>query len=501
MSQSQLELSAAEQGVLLSRIGKLAREYAPEGGRRIEIDFQQLGELVELEARTVDDSTERLFATPPELLDLLTELRTGMYRPGRGAWLRARYTLNLESIEHAGATFDFDFALDDEPRWHHPPDDASTAFADELATFPRAAEHIPDWWRLRIGLPLNLNFRRAQVVRTETAPLPEAEVPHVLHYLETEPVVSGEDESGPDVFASDADPVPAGLHTDGIWIWPAAVPYYLRKYAIAPEPELVEHIRARNFQPPYVPPLVRRTAAADLRGEPRPEPGLADYARTTADLAARWETQPNPRLRELEVLMVLAKRLGEQGVWPSAYRIGGRADGAWCLNSTANGWEVAYYTGETPVSPQLFDRVTDAAQQLLGALLMHPARITAGQETPLETATELADWPIGPSDGEPPLTLLRNKRMLALTAGSTVLRFGDDTGNLVHLAGARFPSTSLPLERERTRRQYRLHRRLYVLSGITVPWANMPGGAVAYVLPKTVGEHVADGSLIELPES
>ncbi|WP_143265332.1 glycohydrolase toxin TNT-related protein, partial [Amycolatopsis lexingtonensis] len=196
-----------------------------------------------------------------------------------------------------------------------------------------------------------------------------------------------------------------------------------------------------------------------------------------------------------ELLIVLVQRLGEHGVWPEAYRVGERADGTWCLNFTTDGWEVAAYAGGKPREPKFFDRLEDAAQQLLGALLLHPARMTAGHETPLETARELDDWPVHPAPGEPPLTLLRNKRITRLVAGTVVLRFGEEPGNLVHHGEVRFATTSLPLERERERRSYRLRRPLHVITGITVPWANLPGGAVAFVLPKTIAEHESDGSL------
>jgi hypothetical protein len=82
-----------------------------------------------------------------------------------------------------------------------------------------------------------------------------------------------------------------------------------------------------------------------------------------------------------------------------------------------------------------------------------------------------------------------------LAEGTVVLRFGEEPGNLVHHGEVRFVTTSLPLERERVARTYRLRRSLHVITGVTVPWANLPGGAVAYVLPKPISEHESDGSL------
>jgi Tuberculosis necrotizing toxin len=353
--------------------------------------------------------------------------------------------------------------------------------------------------------PLTVTFRHARVVDAQPKgkapvidrpPLPEEEIPLALRYLERQPAVLVSSGLGPDIFSGGEPDVPQSYHTDGTWIWHASVPHYLRKYGTPPEPAFVAHMRAREFQPPYVEKLVRRTAAADLLGRPRPSADARAADPTSGDIAAALETRPDPKLEDPALLVVLAQRLGEQGVWPEAYRIAARADDALCLNATTErGWEVAWHENGSPLEPRYFDQAEAAAQYLLGSLLLHPARMTAGRETPLETAAELADWPIQPTDGEPPLTLLRNKRIVRLTAGTPVLRFGPDSGNLVHHDEARFPTTSLPIERERDEQRYRLCRGLSVILGIAVPWAGLPGGAVSYVLPKAIRDHVADGSL------
>ncbi|OXM71094.1 hypothetical protein CF165_02720 [Amycolatopsis vastitatis] len=460
-------LSPEEQRAVLVRLGKLVRQHRADAAAPAVVDFRQLGKHTEIAGHNT--------ATPDELADVFTELRAGMYAEGHGTWLQARFTLD------PGGTFDFDFALDDDPLWTDSPEPA--AYPEELGEYPRADEHIPDWWRLRAQLPLGVVFRHADVggPDADRPPLTDTEVPLVLQYLEREAVVH---EDGDERF-----------HTDGTWIWHAAVPHLLAEYGVPPEPDLVAHIRRHHYQPPYVEPLVRRTAEADLLGKPRPKPGRGDVKKTVGDVVAELETTPDPKLADDELLIVLVQRLGEHGVWPEAYRVGERVDGTWCLNYTSDGWEVAAYAGGEPREPKYFGRLEDAAQQLLGALLLHPARMTAGHETPLETAKELDDWPVHPAPGEPPLTLLRNKRITRLVAGTVVLRFGEEPGNLVHHGEVRFATTSLPLERERVRRSYRLRRPLHVITGITVPWANLPGGAVAFVLPKTIAEHESDGSL------
>ncbi|MFI5607717.1 TNT domain-containing protein [Amycolatopsis sp. NPDC051903] len=452
-------LSESEQHALLVEIGRLIRAHSPEPSAPAGIGFAQVGGHTEVQPRNSEASED--------VTGKFEALRAGMYRQGRGTWLQARFVLAPDG------TFDFDFYVDGDPQWSTPAE--ADAYRDELETFPRDDEHIPDWWRLRVGLALGVRFRRARPaeVGEEREPLSDEELALVLQYLEREALVG------------DAH------RTDGTWLWPETVPHQLRRHGIAPEPELVAHIRELGFQPPYVEPLVRRTAEADLLGQPRPRPGAEDGQRTEGDVAAELETSADPELSDEQLLVVLVQRLGSFGVWPQAYRIGAAEAGKWCLTRGEAGWTVTSATG----AEQTFAHLPDAAQQLLGALLLHPARLTGGRETPLETAKEVDDWPIQPAAGDPPLTLLRNKRLTRLPEGTVVLRFGEEPGNLVHHGEVRFATTSLPLERERVAHTYRLRRSLHVVTGVTVPWANLPGGAVAYVLPKPIAEHESDGSL------
>nr|WP_116206277.1 TNT domain-containing protein [Amycolatopsis circi] len=439
----------------LVEIGRLIRANRADPDAAAGIGFAQLGDHFEVQTRNTVASTE--------VVQRFTSLRAEMYQEGRGTWIQARYVLTPDGA------FEFDYFTDGEPPWTTPPD--SIAYLAELATFPRDDEHLPDWWRLHVGLPLGVEFRHATAGTGE--PLSEEELPLVLRYLEREAAV-GEKH-----------------RTDGTWIWPVEVAEHLREHGTAPEPELLQHIRDLGFHPPYVEHLVRRTAEADLAGKPRPRPTPDDVQRTAGDVAAERETNPDPVLSDAELLTHLGHRLDSFGVWRDVRCLGGREAGKWSLYQVKAGWAVVAPDGRE----QIFARLEDAAQQLLGALLMHPARATGGRETPLETAREVADWPVQPAPGDPPLTLLRNKRLTRLAEGTVVLRFGEEPGNLVHHQAVRFATTSLPLERERMTSTFRLRRSLQVITGVTVPWANLPGGAVAYVLPKPIAEHESDGSL------
>ncbi|GAA3050143.1 MULTISPECIES: hypothetical protein [unclassified Kitasatospora] len=43
--------------------------------------------------------------------------------------------------------------------------------------------------------------------------------------------------------------VPMGFRTDGRWIWTDTVTYYLEEYGLAPDPELLAHVREQLDEP------------------------------------------------------------------------------------------------------------------------------------------------------------------------------------------------------------------------------------------------------------
>ncbi|MFJ4658144.1 hypothetical protein ACIP5Y_43330 [Nocardia sp. NPDC088792] len=69
----------------------------------------------------------------------------------------------------------------------------------------------------------------------------------VLAFLESAPLVLAARSLGTDEFEPADKDVPLSYRTDGVWVWPGAVPHYLHKHGIAPEPDLVRHIIDRGF--------------------------------------------------------------------------------------------------------------------------------------------------------------------------------------------------------------------------------------------------------------
>ncbi|GAB3486936.1 TNT domain-containing protein [Amycolatopsis cihanbeyliensis] len=495
----------ADPSALLRAIGRTLVHEMPEGWQRVGAQFRQVGDYAELEVRAVAEDMTVSLSAPPELGQLFARLRAAMYDPATGTWLQGTFTLD------AASNFDFDYETDTEPNWRLTPEGrpGARSYDAELEYFPRERKNVPQWLAAKAGLPLEVTFRQARVVDghnpgeqpvVNRPPVPAEEARAVLGYLYRAPIVLTRPATGPDLFAPNgpAD-VPDAFHTDGVWIWPAAVPHYLRKYGVPPDPELLDHIRAQNHRTPYVPERVRTTAEAEILGQPHPPQQAADLIEY--DQFGRIERGAEPKdLRASEVLSLLRTRLAEHGIPDTAYRIGTPAEGAWCLRRTDQGWEVARHAEGGPTEPlleaQYFPEIEPAARALLGSLLLYPGRgaVPADQEA-AEPAAQAPDWPILPMRGEPPLTFFRAKRMVVLPAGTRVLRFGNEGGNLVHAESTRFPETSLGQQREFERGTYLLRRPLRVLTGVTLPWAGLPGGAIAYLLPRALGQHLETGAI------
>jgi hypothetical protein len=65
--------------------------------------------------------------------------------------------------------------------------------------------------------------------------------------------------------------VPLGFRSDGRWVWPDAVAYYLKSYRLAPEPELIEHLLASSPPTPLTR-LARHRALVTLFAPTEMEP-------------------------------------------------------------------------------------------------------------------------------------------------------------------------------------------------------------------------------------
>jgi hypothetical protein len=90
-----------------------------------------------------------------------------------------------------------------------------------------------------------------------------AERDRLLGYLEHGVTVVETMSAGPDrVDPTRQYAVPVTYRTDGVWVWPAAVEYYLRHHRIGPEPEFRRWIAGRDYRVPPVPDEVAARARA-----------------------------------------------------------------------------------------------------------------------------------------------------------------------------------------------------------------------------------------------
>jgi len=66
--------------------------------------------------------------------------------------------------------------------------------------------------------------------------------------------------------------VPMNFRTDGTWIWTDTTTYYLERHNLAPDPELLGHIRAADYRMPEVDGVAVHRTMAVLQEPPEDEP-------------------------------------------------------------------------------------------------------------------------------------------------------------------------------------------------------------------------------------
>ncbi|RRO18951.1 hypothetical protein EIL87_05480 [Saccharopolyspora rhizosphaerae] len=284
-------LDEATQQQLIQEIGRVIVRALPPGWQEATTEYRAVGGHVETSCRLIAPNGSAIpLAAPSEVDPLFARLRHGMHQPDRGTWFSAVYRLQRPG------SYAVDFNGDQEPDWQTAP--PASAYAEELRLHPRPAEATPQWLTDAAaaqstaaptptaqassaqassapssGAP---SLRTAEVFDdrgkpiTERAEIGRAEADRVAEYLEKAPVVLAarsydDDRLDPQRTAS----VPMTFHTDGNWIWPGAVGYYLRQHGVAPEPDLLNHIRARGFQLPEVSEPQRELAVSVITGERR----------------------------------------------------------------------------------------------------------------------------------------------------------------------------------------------------------------------------------------
>lgn len=271
-------LDEAGQQQLIQQIGRVIVQSLPPGWHEASVEYRAVGSHGELAAQLVaPNGTLVPLSAPTDVAPMFDQLRHGMHQQDRGTWISALYRLQRPS------SYSVDFNGDYEPSWRTPPSDEE--FAEELRRFPRAAENTPAWLAERAGLGGQTDaaaedvgsLRTAEVFDgadsagrpvTDRPKVASSERDQLIDYLEQAPVVLAAhsfdtDQLDPDGSAS----VPLTFHTDGSWIWPGAVGYYLRTHGVPPEAELVTHIRQQGFEPPRIDEHVREAAVSAITAD------------------------------------------------------------------------------------------------------------------------------------------------------------------------------------------------------------------------------------------
>ncbi|SER79323.1 glycohydrolase toxin TNT-related protein [Actinokineospora terrae] len=297
------QLNPTEQDALVKQIGLALLRGAPQRWASIVVEYRAIGRYMETVGQVTVQDQEGAADLPvsQDITMLFSRLRAGMYREGRGTWFNARYQLDQPSAYN----LEYDR---DEPTWIQPP--PPPAFADDLRIFPREEENVPEWLARRLAA-LKPPFRVARIFDgkgpngrplVNRPQVVDAERESLLRFLDEAPLALPHRGLDTDHLDDEGrQSVPVAFHTDGNWIWPAAVNYYLRAHGVAPEPELVDHIRRSEFALPEVEEHVRANAAAFLnRGRPpRPVP-----VNGTAPVEAEVPRLPDPRAVQPKVAAV-----------------------------------------------------------------------------------------------------------------------------------------------------------------------------------------------------
>ncbi|MEU6130966.1 glycohydrolase toxin TNT-related protein [Saccharopolyspora sp. NPDC047091] len=355
-------ISPEEQEQIARRIGVLLLQAAPEDWQQITVEYRATGEYQDLlgEVAAQDGGTEP-WEPPEELWGIFEHLREGMYRPDVGTWLSALYVVERPSSYRIDINFDaepqwqrplpraayvdelrrYPRTDDNVPDWMREKLDGATAPAEPAAQPPEPAQQqapqaaqqeaapaLPRRDSHRAEQPRepepaalapepstsddsDAYFRTALVfddfddqgrpLVATRAPVPQDEVGALRHYLENAPIVLASRDNDDDLLDPNAPAsVPSTWHTDGTWVWPGAVPYYLMQYGVPPQPELVEHIRSRRFALVEVDDRTRDAAVRELFDQPEhddsgyDEQATGETPRVADDFAVQLPTPSEP---------------------------------------------------------------------------------------------------------------------------------------------------------------------------------------------------------------
>lgn len=477
-------------------------EHAPRGWAKLSLRCTATVGRMELAATVVfADGNVRAWSPPAMVSQWLHRLRMRCYRPVDGVWSTAQF----EFTQGTPGTHAFGDPQAG-PSWQVGKTDLTHLrhVTEDLRALPRGPYAIAPWQlEAALGIQQRLRAQGIQRVvsgdrpadnggRTELVRLfdgtdatgrpawyrPQVslmELDAVLHYLENAPLVLSSRGLTEDLLGDGEEPtVPMGFHTDGRWIWPSAVAYYLRKHGVPPVPHLVDHIRENGYELPVeVPRIAMSRAAALAMGRPWDESVVAEAS----------EEAKTP------VFDVVSR----YWISPKHYSWDHHRDQTWCLVRDGD-WYVVYWAdGDSTRSRMRFGDVRDAAAYLAGQL-------AAGHQDFQYQLDEEVHWwqtPFGTlSELDPSLEGFTQVMTTRFPADVEVDRYGTPDGNMVFVADTPFEQRGLPADH--ANREY--HRYRLVGDGWVGVTAVAEGGGRLYLVPKSISDYLASGDIVELTE-
>ncbi|GLW89609.1 glycohydrolase toxin TNT-related protein [Actinokineospora globicatena] len=469
---------SAPESEVLEALGKALTDAAPEGWAGLRVECEAVGSWMAVTASvTVQDGSVQYWSPPAMVGQWLHRLRVHDFHPGRGTWFRATFDLAPDTpLTHV---LDFTTA---------PSELSDEDAADELRLLPRNPNAIPDWL-------IAAALRSSQAARAGYAETPDAgpaefvrvfdgvgsdgrptwyrpvlgarEREAIVEYLSDAPIVLSARGRTPDELGTDESAVPMAFHTDGRFVWPTAVAYYLHKHGVPPVQRLVEHIRAvRHLLPDRIPAIALDRASALAMGRPWDE--------------SEAETAAHAAMGAVESVII------ERQISPRYYSVLEDREHAWSLFRDGDRYQVR----SGPKDSVLFDDVRQAAAYLAGQLLTNAGQLK------LQDGEPIPPWqsPLRVLGDDPPVESFASIAKVRV-GPIEVDRYGEPDGNLVFVADTPFELRGLPPEHaERPYHRYRLSDESWGLLAVTTA-----AGGVGYVLPQTVEYYLGSGHFTEIP--
>lgn len=128
------------QDELTKWIATLLARSAPDGWKRIDMKALMTVGVSDVALTVVlRDGSSPPAELPRDVIGMLAELRSRMYRPGAGTWLSMRLMMDPPGAYYTSFNYDYD------PLWD--PGIPAAEWAEDLAAFPRDDAHVPAWLR------------------------------------------------------------------------------------------------------------------------------------------------------------------------------------------------------------------------------------------------------------------------------------------------------------------------------------------------------------------